>query len=376
MPIYKTGKVENGKAQYRVVVNYTDNNGVLHRPSRCVYGKKEASELEAQLKQKAKEGADNGRMTVKQLYDEYIKNKKIDVRQSSLQKTKSILKNHVLNTSIAKKRIGKLSKKDLNEWKQEISKKPIMVSTKNNAYREFNTLLNYAVHKMEYIPKNPLKEIGRFKDPELVAATKKVRYYTPEQFKAYIAAAESCRKTMIDYACCVFFYIAFYTGMRKGEIHALKWSDIKGDTIYITRSISQKTRNPDGSYKEGAPKNESSIRDLQMPDKLIEVLAEHRKLMERSYGDVDDLRVCGGVKPISDSTLANRNEHYADLANLPHRTIHEFRHSHASVLCNHNINIMIIARRLGHKDPQMTWKVYAHLYPQADEGAVSVLNSI
>lgn len=376
MPIYKTGKVENGKAQYRVVVNYTDDNGVMHRPSRCVYGKKEASELEAKLKQQAKDGTDRGKMTVRQLYDEYIESKKIDVRDSSLQKTKSILKNHVLNTDLAKKRINKLSKQDLNEWKKEIGKKPIMVSTKNNAYRELNTLLNYAVNKMEYIPKNPLKSIGRFKDPELVAACKKVRYYTPEQFKEYIAAAESCRKTMLDFGCCVFFYIAFYTGMRKGEIHALKWSDIKGDTIYITRSLSQKTKNPDGSYKEGAPKNETSIRDIQMPDKLIDILAEHRRLMERSYDDVEDFRVCGGIKPISDSTLSNRNKQYADMANLPHRTIHEFRHSHASVLCNANINIMEIARRLGHKDPQMTWKIYAHLYPQVKEAAVSVLNSI
>ncbi len=113
-----------------------------------------------------------------------------------------------------------------------------------------------------------------------------------------------------------------------------------------------------------------------MPDKLIDILAEHRRLMERSYDDVEDFRVCGGIKPISDSTLSNRNKQYADMANLPHRTIHEFRHSHASVLCNANINIMEIARRLGHKDPEMTWKIYAHLYPQVKEAAVSVLNSI
>ena len=103
---------------------------------------------------------------------------------------------------------------------------------------------------------------------------------------------------------------------------------------------------------------------------------EHKKMMLRGADNIDNLRVCGGLKPVSDTTIANRNVKYAEIANLPHRTIHDFRHSHASVLCNKNVNIMIIAQRLGHKDPKTTWKIYAHLYPQADNIAVSALDSI
>ena len=375
MPFYKTGKTKDGKQQYRVIVNYTDNNGEYQKITRCTYGRTEAKELEAELEQKVKDKSIYKHMTVQQLYDEYIVSKKSDVRESSLNKTKSILKNHVLNTDLPKKRLDRLTVPVIQQWKNKLGEKDLMLSTKNNAIRELNTMLNYA-KKMKYIPENPLKEIGKFADTQLTADCEKVRYYTPEQFKAYIAAAESCRESMIDYYCCVFFYIAFFTGMRKGEIHALKWSDIDGDIIHITRSISQKTKNPDGSYKEGPPKNKASIRSIGIPKKLIDVLTEHKKMMQRSVDNIDDLRICGGMKPISDTTIANRNIKYAEMANLPHRTIHEFRHSHASVLCNNNVNIMIIAKRLGHKDPKTTWKIYAHLYPQADDIAVSALNSI
>lgn len=375
MPIYKTGKVKDGKAQYRVIVNYTDGKGVIHRPSRCVYGKREAADMEAVLKAQAKDTSSNGKMTVHQLYDKFIAAKKHDIRISSLNKSKSILENHVLNTDIANIRLDKLSADDCQEWKNALGEKALMTSTKNNAYRELNALLNYAV-KMEYIPKNPLKNVGRFKDKDFTPTREKIRYYTPEEFNRYIEIARDQRRTLIDYGCYIFFNIAFYTGMRKGEIHALKWSDIEGDVIHITRSVNQKVRDGRGNYLEGSVKTKSSIRDVKIPQCLIALLEEHKAVIKNTIGYSDDLRVCGGYKPISDTTLENKNKLYHTLARLPHRTIHEFRHSHASVLCNANINIMEVSRRLGHADVKETWKTYAHLYPAAEEMAVQVLDTI
>lgn len=58
---------------------------------------------------------------------------------------------------------------------------------------------------------------------------------------------------------------------------------------------------------------------------------------------------------------------------MKHITIHEFRHSHASVLCNAGVNIKEIARRLGHSDVETTLKTYSHLYPAEEERAVKIL---
>ncbi len=173
----------------------------------------------------------------------------------------------------------------------------------------------------------------------------------------------------------MFFNIAFYTGARKGEIHALKWSDIKGNVMYIRRSISQKVK---GNDVETPPKNKSSYRDLIMPIPLMNVLKEHKARQKATAGDKfsEDFRICGGIRPLRDTSVENKNIAFAKAANLPHIRIHDFRHSNASALVNEGINIKEISRRLGHSTVEQTWNTYSHLYPREEERAVEVLNKI
>lgn len=150
----------------------------------------------------------------------------------------------------------------------------------------------------------------------------------------------------------MFFNIAFYTGTRKGEINALKWSDIDGNIMNIRRSIAQKLK---GGDVKTPPKNKSSYRDLQITLPLMEVLNEHKERQRAtSHLFSEDCRVCGGEQPLRDTSIENHNKAFAKAANLPHIRIHDFRHTHASVLVNEGINIQEIARRLGHANVQMT----------------------
>ena len=161
--------------------------------------------------------------------------------------------------------------------------------------------------------------------------------------------------------------------MRKGEINALKWSDSDGDIIHVRRSIAQKVKGPD---IETPPKNKSSYRDLQMPVPLINILNEHKERQKQTNGFTDDFRVCGGIQCLRDTSISNKNIQFADKAGLPHIRIHDFRHSHASLLANEGINIQEIARRLGHSKIETTWDTYSHLYPREEERAVQILNKI
>ena len=77
-----------------------------------------------------------------------------------------------------------------------------------------------------------------------------------------------------------------------------------------------------------------------------------------------------------DTGIANKNIEFADKAELPHIRVHDFRHSHASLLANEGINIQEIARRLGHSKIEITWNTYSHLYPREEERAVQILNKI
>ena len=270
--------------------------------------------------------------------------------------------------------MSKLTQPVLTKWKLDIDKQDISLGTKRNGYKALSALLNFAV-KMEYIPKNPLTTIGNFRDANTIdKPADTLRYYTPEQFLKYIEVAEETAKTVVDWGYYVFFNIAFYVGARKGEINALKWSDIDGNIMHIRRSIAQKLK---GGDVESPPKNKSSYRDLQIPTPLMEILNEHKERQRAATSlFTEDFRICGGEHPLRDTSIENHNKKFAATAGLPHIRIHDFRHSHASVLVNNGINIQEVARRLGHSDIEMTWNTYSHLYPREEERAVEVLNQI
>jgi len=113
-----------------------------------------------------------------------------------------------------------------------------------------------------------------------------------------------------------------------------------------------------------------------MPSPLIQVLKEHKERQEHLAQFSDDYRICGGERCLRDSTIQKRNIHYATLSRQKVIRIHDFRHSHVSVLANEGINIQEIARRLGHSKIEETWNTYAHLYPREEEKAVDILNTI
>lgn len=356
-------------------------NLICRQIDRVAYSKEEAKDLERQLTLNLREET-TPKMTLRQLYDEYIEVKKHEIRESSLDRLKKRLNRYVLER-IENYKVNKLTIKQLQDWKismenyKQKNGKALALKTKQDIFIDFKAMLRYAV-KMEYISKNPFDGLENFKNA--YAVPKKISYYTADEFKAFIrviqkAAEEKELKfgNIYEWNFYIFFIIAFFTGMRKGEIYALRWNDISDNTIHITRSITQKLV---GDDRETPPKNRHSIRDIQMPLPLINALEEHKNRFKEIAGFSNSWYICGGTKPIRDSTLAKRNAAYAEAAGLPVIRIHDFRHSHASLLANEGINIQEIARRLGHSNVEITWNTYSHLYPREEERALKVLNKI
>lgn len=374
MPLYKTKVKKDGLQQYLVRVNYTDSFGKAHSLTRHAYGLAKAKQMEQDIiREYCSEKPAVTRMTVQQLYDEYIVAKGNEVRATSLVPIKNCLAKGTL-PYLADKRLDKLTVPTLQSWKNDIAMIDVSISTKQNYYAELRQMLNYAV-KMGYIPKNNLTIVGNFKKDTQALPKEELHFYTPDQFKKFIAAArEQAEKkdTINDWSYYVFFCIAYFTGARKGEIYALKWSDIKGHTLSISRSVNQKV----GRIVETLPKNSASIRTLQIPMSLEVVLNEQKERQMQDENFTEDYRICGGIDCIRDSTVCNKGFDFADKAGLPHIRLHDFRHSHASLLASEGINIQEIARRLGHSNVEMTWNTYSHLYPHEEERAVSVLDKI
>lgn len=222
----------------------------------------------------------------------------------------------------------------------------------------------YAV-KCEYLVSNPLDRIDNFKDANAVVHPEEaLHFYTVDQYHLFDAVLKN-RASARGRAIRVFFAVLFYTGARKGEAQALKWSDFDGESVWIRRSISQKIKGR--RITETPPKNKSSYRKVSIPATLKRILAEHKVFQQAdpAWSDV-----------ISDTTLDHACRQTAMSAGLPYIRIHDFRHSHASLLINANINIKAISARLGHARVEQTWNRYGHLYPEQDDRILDVLDKL
>lgn len=369
MPITKIeGKKKNGKQGYRVRVNYTDAFGHARQIERTAYGAEEAKETERRLSLQTKE-VNPSSLLLSDLSARYFAAQKHEVRESTYAKNLGVFRTHV-EPYLGAVRIDKLTVDILENWKASINEKGLSFSMKKNIYSVLRAMLNYAV-RIDLLPKNPLHRVGNFKD----AYEKKeaLQYYTAEQFQKFIAEAYADAQETGDMRYFTFFSTLFYTGARKGEANALSWSDLDGDILHIGKNVVQKLK---GEDRITPPKNKSSDRTLQVPAPLMEVFELQKAWQKKNDIYSRHAKICGGTQSLRDTTIEKKNQQYAEKAGLPKIRIHDFRHSHASLLANEGINIQEIARRLGHSKIEMTWNTYSHLYPREEERAVKLLNQI
>ena len=382
MPIYKIeGKKKDGLQKYRVVVNYTANGGGKRTKERLVYGKAQAELAEAAIRDSLRdrrpepETKKTEELTFSKLFERYKKDRGGEIRASTMAKKESIVKNH-LEPVFGAVKLSEITRERLLAWRADLNADPMKVNTKNGIFRELRALLNYAVAQ-NLIPQSPLSGIRPFRDAYKETASVKIRYYTKEEYAKFIGEVRKRAErigTVSAWGAYVFFRLAYLTGARKGEINALRWSDVDETFLWVRRSVTQKLKGE--KWVETPPKNESSVRRLQMPEQLVKDLHELKERQMKAGGWNESLFICGGENPIPDTTLEKINADCAKAAGVKKLTIHEFRHSHASLLCNAGVNIKEIARRLGHADVEITLKTYAHLYPTEEERAVGVLTGI
>lgn len=366
MPYYKQDKKnKDGLTQYIVKVNVSDK-----QVKRTVYGLSAAKQLEKELLQGLQDKKLNtSSMTVADLFEDYNKNTKADIRNATLIRRQSVYNNYIA-PYLADTQLRKLDSKTFAEWKNCVNTQNLSLTTRHNAFSCLKARLNYAV-KMDYIAYNPMDKIDNFKDS--YETKKEMLFYTPEEFAKYIAVAREYADLSGYYDYYVFFCIRYLCGLRKGEIHALRWNCIDGDNLSVKHSITQKNKNGD---EETPPKNKSSIRTIKVPQNLQNILSDHKKRQMQMDNFSENSFVCGFYRPLRDTSIDNENRKYAEKRGVKRIRIHDFRHSHRSLLINENISPLEVAHRLGHSSVEQTLNTYAHLFPNEEMRAISCLNRV
>ena len=151
------------------------------------------------------------------------------------------------------------------------------------------------------------------------------------------------------------YYIAWLLmlccGLRRGEMLALRWSDI--DESRRLLHVQRQVITIDGVTQVTRPKSRSSVRDIPLADDLLAYL----RLINRAQ---DDTILTG----ITKSMLADALTRALERAQLPRVTLHGLRHTMASVAAEDGVQVKILQSLLGHAHYQTTADIYAHVNQQ------------
>jgi integrase len=177
--------------------------------------------------------------------------------------------------------------------------------------------------------------------------------------------------------------VSLFTGLRRGEVLALRWKHVDlGNKLAQVREALEETPQHGVCFK--APKTKAGRRDISLPDVLVDVLREHRRaqlelrlrLGTGKLQDDDLLFADIDGRPLSPNLLSGAWGHYAQRIGLPAVTFHALRHTHASQLIDQGVDIVTISKRLGHGKPDITLRIYAHLFRKDDSKAAAAINAI
>lgn len=174
------------------------------------------------------------------------------------------------------------------------------------------------------------------------------------------------------------FSLLAYSGMRVGELLALKWKDIntKENTISITKTI-YNPNNQLEDYELLTPKTKASIRTIKMDDKIMDLLKKHKAYQNEQimstrneYKDMGFIITRQHGYPELQKTVLNRMNRLLKGAGIEKDlTPHSLRHTHTSLLIEAGVGIKEIQQRLGHGDINTTMNIYAHMTKNMEEKA-------
>lgn len=176
------------------------------------------------------------------------------------------------------------------------------------------------------------------------------------------------------------FYLALFTGMRRGELLALRWQDV--DFIYSQISVNrtlhrlQGGKYGDGSYIFTQPKSERSRRTIALSPSVILTLKDYkekqaaiRAKLGRSLKDKDLIFSDPEGNPLRPNTISRAWSLPAARAGIKAIRLHDARHTHASLLLKQGVHPKIVQERLGHASIQITLDTYSHVAPGLQEAA-------
>lgn len=212
------------------------------------------------------------------------------------------------------------------------------------------------------------------------------KYMEKEELSRFLSAA---KRIGVDKDYAVFMVLA-YTGLRLGELIALKWKDVNLEScnISVTKTYDNINNNV-RAFQLVPPKTEAGIRNIEFDNVIKKVFEDHKaqlntfkmRYRNRFYSEGDFVfpNVNGKYPgyPLTQKDIEERMKPILAASELiPQLTPHSLRHTHTTLLAEAGATLQEIMERLGHKDDKTTRLVYMHVTKAMKRGTAAKFSDL
>lgn len=296
------------------------------------------------------------------LYEEYLKYIELKIKPTTLLQKRRRFNKHIapfFTTFL----IDDVNEKIYIEWQNTLKVLDYSDLFYNSIHCDMKGFYSYL--EIFYNLKNIPQLCGRIRNLNKLPTSNRGTW-TNKEFKTFI-------KVVDDPIYHALFNLLYYTGIRKGEAFALKINDLKNGYLDVCKTLTKECFN--GKRINLSPKTKKAIRHVQIDNKTKVELNNLCKYYIKLYSKCNsDFYLFGGIKPISPTTLERKKNYYCDLAKVKRIRIHDFRHSHATILYEKGVDIKLIQERLGHSDISITLNTYVHTNERQQKKLIKTIN--
>ena len=362
-------KREDGRWEGRIVIGHKANGDSIFR---YIYADTQ-KELTAKLRQNINlyQGIDlteQNRMTLSEWLDQWLEQMAITLRPSTLEHYRKDLTNHV-TSYLGAKLLTQVTAADLRKLYDTLKRNGRMNcrpgqsrGLSSNTVHGIHTTLHHALKAakaQELIPINPADEVD---PPKVIHQPMKI--LNEKQLDAFMDVIRQ------DAIWCDFFYTELTTGLRRGEICALMWSDFdsRSGILKINRTLH---REKGGRLVAGDTKTYAGTRKIVLPPSTVQLLQQRKRKSFSPWIFHDPLRPEAPVNP--DSAYRQLKKLLAE-AELPNIRFHDLRHTFSTHALASGVDAKTLAGILGHTKASFTLDTYTHTTGEMQKRAAGIVS--
>lgn len=306
-------------------------------------------------------------LTIQEVFDDWQKIRKEELKPSTFHVGKM-----AFNTFL--KRFGEMDIKEINPTQIQsfLFNSQLSPSTRRLRKNSFNLLFTYAKN-VGYIEVNPIERVVLPKEKNTIEELKKKqnKFLNLEEMRIILEKNKPNEK---DIRKLLIYEFLFLTGLRIGEVQALRWEDVDFEkkTLAVTHTLNHQGTS-EKSRQLLSPKTINSYRAISINDRCLEILnyfyshlTDESFIFVNKHGDT----YCYSI-------LARHFKKVCQVlgeeTSQRKYTLHMLRHSHVSLLIEMGIPIKTIMERVGHSNEQMILQIYSHVTKKMEEDLANKL---